>query len=1406
MYNPVSTYRIQFNQNFKFKDLRAHIPYLHELGIKTIYASPIFEATPGSNHGYDVVNPHKINPEIGTIEEFKELRKELVSLSIGWIQDIVPNHMAFHSNNLMLTDVLEKGLASVYAAFFDIAWTSDLYNGRLMVPFLGASLEEVIRNGEIKVANQDKRLVFKYYENVYPVNGRTYSAILQPEKEAKPPAVVMEILNQLQDIRNERDLNRISAKWEDMRLQLEKAMQNEGGRKYIENCLDLINRNQEKLLKLANQQEYQLCYWQETDRQINYRRFFTINGLICLNIHHKEVFDHCHVLVKYLLQEKLIDGLRIDHIDGLYDPGAYLEQLREVAGEEAYIVVEKILEPGEALPEKWPIQGSTGYDFLSQVNNLLTRQESEGEFTKFYQSLTKDKTSIHQQIREKKTFILKENMAGELENLYQLFVSSNLTDNKAASEPNKNELKEAIGEVLIQCPVYRFYGNKFPLEKEEHLALQDIFKRVRNSRKHIAIFINLLEQVLSKNPKKEDESYNKLALHFYRRLMQFSGPLMAKGVEDTLMYTYNRCIAKNEVGDSPEIFGISAGQFHNSMLRKWQHWKYSANGTATHDTKRGEDASARLNVLTDIPEAWIKTVKEWQKLNENIKQDGFPDTNDEYFIYQALLASYPMPGEDEDNFPQRFKDYLTKALREAKRHSNWTQPDEKYESAALHFADQLLDKKRPFWKKFESVHQYISDLGILNSLSKVLLKLTCPGIPDVYQGTESWDLSMVDPDNRRPVNFGLRKQWLKEFAQKQGEYNLKYLWEERYSGKIKQFLLHKILQDRTENPEIFTEGHYHPVSTEGKYKNHLFAFARQYKTNWYLIAIPLHTGAIAASQKADILSIDWKDTRIILPPHAPDNYESVLNTGKGNTRKGIPVKDIFSDFPLAILRLEEPVKERNAGILMHISSLPSAFGVGDLGPESRFFADFLSRSRQQYWQMLPLNPTELGMGHSPYSSISSMAGNTLLLSPEELQKDGLLEQSDLEKQYLPKKNNTDYKGSEKAKSILYEKAFRNYLSRKFPALELDFKSFCKKEAFWLDDYALFVVLKQYHSGKAWFDWKKEYKLRESEALKAFAGKFSEAIEKTKWLQFLFFRQWKELRSYCNSLNIQLFGDLPFYVSYDSADVWSNPDIFSLDKEGRMIGVAGVPPDYFNSNGQLWGMPVFRWEVLKKRKYDWWVQRLRKNMELYDVLRLDHFRAFADYWEVPAGEKTAINGEWKIGPGIEFFQAVKKELGDLPFIAEDLGDINEGVHKLRDDLNLPGMKVLQFAFGDDMPGSIYVPHNHSENYIVYTGTHDNNTTTGWYRKDSGETERKNLEKYTGLKVQEKNVHLVLGRLAYSSVAKTAILPIQDVLGLNENARMNTPASVKKNWLWRLTPGQITWETEIFLNQWSLMYNR
>ena len=372
-----------------------------------------------------------------------------------------------------------------------------------------------------------------------------------------------------------------------------------------------------------------------------------------------------------------------------------------------------------------------------------------------------------------------------------------------------------------------------------------------------------------------------------------------------------------------------------------------------------------------------------------------------------------------------------------------------------------------------------------------------------------------------------------------------------------------------------------------------------------------------------------------------------------------------------------------------------------------------------------------------------------------------------------------------------------------------YQGFCEQEAGWLDDYALFQALKEKFAAKPWFDWPLAYRTRDRKALTALAKKQRSAIAQTKWQQYMFNRQWSSLKAYAHRRNIQLIGDLPFYAALDSADVWTRPELFSMDADGKVKGMAGVPPDYFNEDGQLWGMPVYNWEAMAAENYSWWLVRMRKNIEMYDLIRLDHFRAFSGYWEVPSGSATAKTGSWKPGPGLKFFESLKQHFDPLPFLAEDLGEIDAAVYKLRDRLELPGMKVLQFAFAEDAARSIHAPHNFlNQQAVVYTGTHDNNTILGWYKNDIGKSDKKRIRKYVAHKVSKRNIHEVMIRLAYASVATLAIIPMQDILGKGAGARMNTPASINGNWLWRLKPGalEITTSLKTMLKELAILYGR
>jgi len=474
---------------------------------------------------------------------------------------------------------------------------------------------------------------------------------------------------------------------------------------------------------------------------------------------------------------------------------------------------------------------------------------------------------------------------------------------------------------------------------------------------------------------------------------------------------------------------------------------------------------------------------------------------------------------------------------------------------------------------------------------------------------------------------------------------------------------------------------------------------------------------------------------------------------------------------------------RSAGVLMHITSLPGNFGTGDFGPMAYAFVDFLKKSGHTVWQVLPFAELKAKTGWSPYSATSAFAGNILFISPERLVNDGLISKEDTKKWKIKNTSKADYSRATNIKLQASRLAWLNFKKGGFSEVRRQFISFCEKEKYWLLDYALFSLFSSLF-GDNWQKWPEGIKNRDNREMSVLKTKYRSEIELTKFRQFIFYRQWKELKDYANTNGILIAGDLPIYVVYKNADVWANPHFFKLDSNKKMSGVAGVPPDYFSKTGQLWNMPVYNWDNMAADNFRWWIQRISKNLELFNILRIDHFRGFSAYWEVPAGSRTAKHGKWHSAPGYKLFAVIKKAFPQMPFIAEDLGNIDKKVYELRDKFGLPGMKVLQFAFGNNMPFSVHIPHNYPVNSVAYTGTHDNNTMRGWFEDESTPQDRKNMRLYAGIKLNKNNCHMAAMRLLYSSHAKLVIIPIQDLLGLGTDARMNIPAGKGKHWLWKM----------------------
>ncbi|WP_036484905.1 malto-oligosyltrehalose synthase [Myxosarcina sp. GI1] len=916
---PTATYRIQFHSEFNFDRAREIINYLADLGISDLYASPIFKARKGSTHGYDVVDPTLINPELGTEEDFNQLIKKLQSYQMGWLQDIVPNHMAYDSQNSWLLDILENGKDSDFFNFFDIHWNQpyEEMQGRVLAPMLGDFYGNCLERGEIKLNYDQSGLWISYYDLKLPVKIDSYLTFLGYElgkltkKIGRQHPDFIKILGILyliksipEETKGKERLDRINFV---KGLIWEIYMQNPDVEEFINSNVEKFNGEEGEpesfnlLDRILCEQFYRLSFWKVGAEEINYRRFFTVNELISVKVEEQKVFKKTHELISKLVAENKITGVRIDHIDGLYNPSEYLTRLREEL-EDVYITVEKILELSEDLPQHWQIQGTSGYEFLNYVNGILCCQENEGEFSQIYTRFTGLNAKYDDLVYDKKALILEKNLAGDLDNLAQILKRVS-THTREGSDFTIYGLKRALFEVLVLLPVYRTYITSEGISEVDKKYIKETIKAAKKKAPLLINEIDFIQKLLLLEIEDfRSESQREEWLHFVMRSQQLTGPLMAKGVEDTLLYVYNRLLSLNEVGGNPSHFGISLDLFHQFNQNKVQHWLHGMNATATHDTKRGEDVRARLNVLSEVPQAWETQVNQWRELNQAYKKDGIPDANDEYLFYQTLLGTFPFAKEELSDFPQRIKDYILKAVREAKIHTAWLRPDEEYEQAFFNFIDRVLDrsKSKNFWDKFLPFQEKIAEYGIYNSLSQVLVKNTAPGVPDLYQGAELWELSLVDPDNRRPVNYQQRSDLLAEIKQ-QKDKNILDLCQKliatKADGKIKLFLTYQLLQTRKEHSEIFQNGNYVPLEVTGKYRNHIIAFARNHEGRTIIAVAPRFLTSVIKPEQLPLGVDVWEDTSINL------SYKNWYNAidGQSISKENPLVGDILNNFPVGLL-------------------------------------------------------------------------------------------------------------------------------------------------------------------------------------------------------------------------------------------------------------------------------------------------------------------------------------------------------------------------------------------------------------------------------------------------------------------------------------------------------------------------
>ncbi|WP_341736219.1 malto-oligosyltrehalose synthase [Microcoleus sp. CAWBG640] len=924
---PTATYRIQFHAGFNFEAARQIVSYLEELGITDLYASPIFKARKGSSHGYDVVDSNQLNPELGTSEDFEALTDEIHNRKMGWLQDIVPNHMAYDTQNLLLLDVLEHGPDSDYFDYFDIEWDHgyEHLRGRVLAPLLGNFYGECLENGEIKLKYNDLGLSINYYSLKLPVKIQSYANFISHnlghlgrELGRRHPDFI-KFLGILYLIKNIPSETKGKERYDQIAfvkgLLWELYNQNPIVKEFIDENINFFNGekgNPESfnlLDDLLSEQFYRLAFWKVGAEEINYRRFFTVNELISVKVEDIKVFHKNHALIFDLIEEGKFTGLRIDHIDGLYDPTEYLKRLRHRIGD-IYITVEKILEHKEDLPSYWPIEGTSGYDFLNYVNGVFCRSDREQQFSDIYYRFTRLSVPYEQLFIDKKRLIIEKNLAGDVDNLAQLL--KNISgQSRQGNDFTRPGLEKALSAILAIFPVYRTYINQEGLRESDRTYVKDAIAKAKQQIPLLLKELNFIETILLLEAEETLTTEQKeQRRHFVMKLQQLTGPLMAKGIEDTLLYVYYRLLSLNEVGGNPSQFGVSLTEFHQFNQHQQAVWPHKMNATATHDTKRGEDVRARINVLSEIPDEWEQQVKSWRELNSskkvNLVNRMVPDTNDEYFFYQTLIGSFPFEEIENTDFIDRMKDYVIKAVREAKVHTAWLRPDNEYETGFMTFVDHVLEpgEQNQFLKKFAPFWKKVADYGILNSLSQTLLKITAPGVPDIYQGTEFWDLSHVDPDNRRPVDFERRIQVLQEIKQ-QAQSDILQLIEDLISTKedarIKLFLTTRVLEARKQYLKVFQAGNYQPLEVVGRFKDNLIAFARSYENTTAIVIAPRFLTGIVKAEEMPLGEKVWKDTKLELSEEMPSVWKDAITNQIVESNGQLAIAEALNYFPAALL-------------------------------------------------------------------------------------------------------------------------------------------------------------------------------------------------------------------------------------------------------------------------------------------------------------------------------------------------------------------------------------------------------------------------------------------------------------------------------------------------------------------------
>ncbi len=927
---PIATYRLQLNSSFGFESAGEIVEYLKELGVSHLYASPILKARKTSEHGYDTVDPGRLNPELGTDEQFEALIGKLKKANMGWIQDIVPNHLAYDFDNPALRDLMEFGADSAYREFFDIDWEPGCLSltGKLATPFLGDHYDQCLLRGEISLGFDKSGFFVSYYDFKMPLAMKSYSELLTlAEKESRKADETDFSKGRLAGFaeRFEASCGRNAGPERDEAISDLKTRlwdlynQEKDVAAGIDGMLGIYNGDPDDeqsflpMDKLLAGQNFKFRYWRTAGDEINYRRFFDINDLIALRQEHEPVFLWSHRLFMRFVEEGKLSGVRVDHVDGLAHPGAYLRRLRDAIGK-SYLVVEKILEQNEQIPESWPVQGATGYEFAQRVQGLFIRTDNKDAMKSVFSKSSREDVPFEEILYSAKRQIVHSHFMGDLDNLVG-WMQQLAMRIRSGADITRPRLKAALLEIAVRFPVYRTYSASGTISSDDKTYIGYAISLSTMHRPDLLYEFEFVQKVLLKTylvPEGEEEYLEDVRRRAVTLFEQLTAPLMAKGLEDTALYRYPLLLSLNEVGSSPDRFGTTPKDFHDFMTRRAKKWPYAMSGSSTHDSKRGEDVRARLNVLSEIPEQWESLVSCWHALNKDKKTRSkdtmAPDDADEHFIYQTLVGSWPLEEETDPPYLERLENYMLKSIREAKLHTSWRFPDEDYEAGVISFVQAILEKsgsKNHFLEDFLPFCRYVARCGFFNSLSQTLIKITAPGVPDFYQGDELMNLNLVDPDNRRPVDYEKRRKLVREIRDSVSENPVESFPEIplilEATDRLKLFLTMKGMEARKNHFALYQDGSYIPLKVSGAHAENVVAFARRLGDLWSITAVPRFLAGLILNQKLPLGSAVWDDTAAELPAGAPDGWNSILTGERINSKDNLPMGEIFDSFPAALL-------------------------------------------------------------------------------------------------------------------------------------------------------------------------------------------------------------------------------------------------------------------------------------------------------------------------------------------------------------------------------------------------------------------------------------------------------------------------------------------------------------------------